>query len=249
MTPTLSCNQRCIFCWRPIEMVVPEHKWDEAEAIVDGCLTEHARLLTGYGGAPTTNLQKLEEAEKPKHAAISLIGEPTLYPYLPELIKTFHKRDMTTFVVTNGTDPEMVARINPTQLYISLDAPDKETYMEVCNPVGDTWDNINESLELLRTKDTRTVIRVTLVDGLNIKSPEKYAKLIEKAEPDYVEVKAYMHLGFSRRRLPRSAMPSHETMRSFAGRLADELNYKVADEVKISRVVLLSKNGRVKKIT
>ncbi len=229
-------------------MVVPKHKWDEAEAIVDGCLTEHAILLSGYGGATTTNLQKLEEAKKPKHAAISLIGEPTLYPHLPELIKTFHKRGMTTFVVTNGTRPEMVARISPTQLYISLDALDKETYMEVCNPVGDTWDNINESLELMRTKDTRTVIRVTLVDGLNIKSPEKYAKLIEKAEPDYVEVKAYMHLGFSRQRLPRSAMPSHDIVHSFAERLADELGYEIADEAEISRVVLLSKNGRVEKI-
>ncbi len=249
MTPTLSCNQRCIFCWRPIELLIPEHEWDDPPQIVEGCLSEHTRLLSGYGGATTTDLRKLDEAKKPKHVAISLAGEPTLYPFLPELIDAFHEQGMTTFVVTNGTNPEMVSKITPTQLYISLNAPDEETYKKVCNPVGNTWDNINESLELLRTKDTRTVIRVTLVDGLNIKSPEKYAKLIEKAEPDYIEAKAYMHLGFSRRRLPRSAMPSHEIVRSFAERLADELNYKVADEVEISRVVLLSKNGRVERIT
>jgi tRNA wybutosine-synthesizing protein 1 len=229
-------------------MLVPKHKWDEPKEIVDGCIATQIILLSGYGGATTTNLQKLKEAKKPKHAAISLIGEPTLYPYLPELIETFHKRDMTTFVVSNGTRPEMVARIKPTQLYMSLDAPDKETYTEVCRPAGNTWSNINESLELLHSKNTRTVIRITLVDGLNIKSPEKYAKLIEKAEPDYIEVKAYMHVGFSRQRLPRTAMPSHETVRSFAERLACEINYKIADEVEISRIVLLSKNGKVERL-
>lgn len=248
MTPSLRCTQRCVFCWRPIELLIPEHEWDDPPQIVEGCLSEHTRLLSGYGGATTTDLRKLDEAKKPKHVAISLAGEPTLYPFLPELIDAFHERDMTTFVVTNGTNPEILAKITPTQLYISLNAPDEEMYKKVCNPVGDTWKNISESLELMNKINTRTVIRVTLVNGLNIVNPDGYAKLINKAEPDYVEVKAYMHLGFSRRRLPRSAMPSHEIVRSFAEHLADELNYKVADEVEISRVVLLSKNGRVEKI-
>ncbi len=247
MTPTLSCNQRCIFCWRPIEMAIPEHGWDDPETIVEGCIAAQMRLMSGYGGATTTNMQKLEEAKEPKHAAISLAGEPTLYPYLSELVETFHKRGMTTFVVTNGTHPEMIARIRPTQLYISLDAPDQETYKSVCNPVRDTWNDINESLEILRTKDIRTAIRITLVDGINLKGPEKYARLIEKGEPDYVEVKAYMHLGFSRQRLPRTAMPSHKTILEFAGRLAETLGYPIVDDVEISRVVLLSKVNEAKR--
>ncbi len=228
-------------------MAIPEHGWDDPETIVEGCIAAQMRLMSGYGGATTTNMQKLEEAKEPKHAAISLAGEPTLYPYLSELVETFHKRGMTTFVVTNGTHPEMIARIRPTQLYISLDAPDQETYKSVCNPVRDTWNDINESLEILRTKDIRTAIRITLVDGINLKGPEKYARLIEKGEPDYVEVKAYMHLGFSRQRLPRTAMPSHKTILEFAGRLAETLGYPIVDDVEISRVVLLSKVNEAKR--
>ncbi|MDI6639304.1 MAG: 4-demethylwyosine synthase TYW1 [Methanocellales archaeon] len=249
MTPTLRCNHRCIFCWRPIEMIVPKHEWDSPETIVDGCITAQMRLVSGYAGAPTTDLSRLEEAKHPKHAAISLAGEPTLYPFLAELIDEFHGRNMSTFLVTNGTHPETLANVKPTQLYVSLNAPDRETYTRVCNPIRDEWAKINDSLELLSALKTRTAIRITLVEGLNLKEPEKYARLVAKAEPDYVEVKAYMHLGFSRQRLPRSAMPSHSKVLDFARQFADASGYQIADDVEISRVVLLSEDGKVEKIS
>ncbi|MDD2778409.1 MAG: radical SAM protein, partial [Methanocellales archaeon] len=152
-------------------------------------------------------------------------------------------------LVTNGTNPEMLANVKPTQLYVSLNAPDRETYTRICNPIQDRWSQINESLELLSTLNTRTVIRITLVEGLNLKEPEKYARLIAKAEPDYIEIKAYMHLGFSRQRLPRSAMPSHASVLDFAKYLAYTSGYAIADDSKFSRVVLLSKKGNVEKIS
>lgn len=80
--------------------------------------------------------------------------------------------------------------------------------------------------------------------GENLFKPEAYARLMEKASPDFVEIKAYMHLGFSRLRLDRSAMPTHEEVLEFSQELAKHLGYEVADESEISRVVLLSKDGR-----
>ena len=68
--------------------------------------------------------------------------------------------------------------------------------------------------------------------------------LREKASPDFVEIKAYMHLGFSRLRLDRSAMPTHEEVLAFSQELAKHLGYEIADESEISRVVLLSKDGK-----
>lgn len=249
MTPSLECNHRCVFCWRPIEMTMPKHEWDSPESIVDGCIGEQMRLISGYAGSATTNLSKLEEAKHPLHAAISLVGEPTLYPFLAELIDEFHRRKMSTFLVTNGTNPAILEKVKPTQLYISLNAPDRENYTRICNPLQDRWPQINDSLELLSTLNTRTVIRITLVDGLNIKEPEKYARLIAKAEPDYIEIKAYMHLGFSRQRLPRSAMPSHDRVLNFAKHFAYASSYQIADDAKVSRVVLLSKKGNVESIS
>ncbi len=78
-------------------------------------------------------------------------------------------------------------------------------------------------------------------------SPGGYARLIEYAEPDYVELKSYMHLGFSRNRLSRDSMPSHEEVFDFSKQVADSLGYSIADESENSRVVLLSKDGRKKR--
>ena len=89
---------------------------------------------------------------------------------------------------------------------------------------------------------------MTLANGINRFDPNNYANLIEMAEPDYVEVKSYMHLGFSRKRLPRSAMVEHGDVVAFASDLADALGYVMADESKISRVVLLSKSKASRKI-
>jgi tRNA wybutosine-synthesizing protein 1 len=219
-------------------------EWTKPGEIVDGCIDEQMRLISGYKGASSTDIRKFEEAKNPKHVAISLIGEPTLYPSLPELVSEFHARGMTTFLVTNGTRPDVIERTNPSQLYVSLNAPDEETYKKVCNPMSNYWEKIKESLELLHYKD-RTSIRITLIDGLNMKSPERYAKLAEIAEPDFIEIKAYMHLGSSRSRLSREAMPSHSRVKLFAENFAPCIGYEIADEVEISRVVVLSKDGRV----
>lgn len=233
-------------------MDVPDQKWDEPASIVNGCLDAQLRLISGFKGANTTNIEKFNEATKPKHAAISLIGEPTLYPFLDELISEFHKKEMTTFLVTNGTNPDVLdglSKVTPTQVYVSLNAPDEKTYLELCNPFQNNWGRINESLDILSTLNSRTVIRITLMEDLNIKSPKKYAKLIEKAQPDFIEVKAYMHLGFSRKRLDRKTMPEHDTIRAFSQKIATEIGYEVADEVEISRVVVLSEDGRIRRLS
>lgn len=187
---------------------------------------------------------KCTEALTPKHVAISLAGEPTLYPYLPELISGFHKKGMTTFLVTNGTNPDMIGKLKPTQLYISLNAPDKETYQKACAPLSDTWDSIKQSLEIMKDSRTRTAVRVTLTRGVNMIDPQGYADIIGQAEPDYVELKAYMHLGFSRKRLKRDSMPSHEEVLDFSKKVAHVLGYSIADSSEASRVVLLSRDGK-----
>ncbi len=248
MTPTLMCNQKCLHCWRPTEVDVPlPVEWDSPVEIVGSCIESQRKLLSGFGGSAPK--ERWIAGNDPKHVAISLSGEPTLFPYLPELVEEFKRQGFTTFVVSNGTNPKIMERINPSQLYMSLDAPDRDTYEKVCNPVSaGLWERIGRSLEILREKDTRTVIRITLIKGVNMFDPEGYAEMIRKAQPDYIEVKAYMHLGFSRKRLPREAMPSHEEVLDFSGKLATLLGYRIADDVEISRVVLISKDGTVSHI-
>jgi tRNA wybutosine-synthesizing protein 1 len=250
MTPTFNCNQRCLHCWRPVEFSSPDEftSYDEPDVLVDGSIEAQRRLLSGYKGFKQINFDKLTEAFNPRHVAISLNGEPTLYPFLNELIEEFKKRGMTTFVVSNGTQPAILEAIQPTQLYISLNAPNEDHYYRICRPINGSFSNLLKSLHILSKHESRTVIRITLANGINRFNPGHYANLIETAEPDYVEVKSYMHLGFSRKRLPRSTMVEHDDVVAFASDLADALGYEMADESRVSRVVLLSKSNPSRKI-
>jgi tRNA wybutosine-synthesizing protein 1 len=252
MTPAaFYCTQQCLFCWRAqsgeLQASWEETSmstWDSPEEIVQESLKAQHAILSGYGGNPGTNWQKYREALRPKHVAISLAGEPTLYKPLGELIQVFHKNGFTTFLVSNGTLPSALAKLTeePTQLYISVCAPDEETYKHACRPhISRGWKKLNETLSLLPSFKCPTVMRITSVRGLNMKNALGYAALVEKANPTYVEAKAYMHVGFSRLRLDHEAMPSHSEMREFSTQLANETGYNFIDESPESRVVLLSK--------
>ncbi len=248
MTPAVSyCTHRCVFCWRNIEQTtgMELEDFDEPSGIIDSAIEAQRKLLSGFGGIPDRiNKWKLREAQNPTQAAISLSGEPTIYPKINHLIGEFKKRNFTTFLVTNGTFPERLESLGdlPTQLYLSLVAPDEEIYKRVCNPIiSDAWKRINKTLDIFPSINTKKVIRITSVKGLNMSNPEKYARLIEKAEPDLVEVKAYMFLGSSRRRLKMDNMPSFEEIMKFSGELSRETGYKVRDFKEDSRVVLLGR--------
>lgn len=250
MTPALNaCSHNCLFCWRATQYTqTMVSDPDEPEFIIDGAIAAQRKMLSGFGGFDGVDKRKWKEAQNPNQAAISLSGEPTLYLYLPELINAFAKRDFTTFVVSNGTNPEALEDLRPTQLYMTLPAPDKETYRRTCNPlIGDGWQKLNESLNVISRAKTRTVLRLTLVRGLNMLDPKGYARLIEKASPMFVEAKAYMAVGFSRQRLGMDYMPSHAEIREFAQQLADECGYTISDEHLPSRVVLLSKDEKAVK--
>lgn len=252
MTPAvLNCTMRCLFCWRAQSgdlkinwSETEQPRWDSPEDIVKGCIKAQLRILSGYKGNPKTDSKKLSEALSPKHVAISLAGEPTLYPSLGDLIQSFHSKGFTTFLVSNGTLPHSLSQLGaePTQLYISVCAFNKENFLETCRPQAPlAWENLNETLSLLPSFRCPTVVRITLTRYLNMKDPELYAHLIEKANPTYIEPKAYMHVGFSRLRLGFDNMPTHKEIQEFATRLAKEMGYNILDESPESRVVLLSR--------
>lgn len=244
MTPTVGyCNHNCVFCWRPVENTVDtkmEQPFDEPAQIIDNAIVAQKKLLIGYKGHPDgINMKKLEEAFKPTNCAISLSGEPTLYPALSEMIDELHRRNITTFLVSNGTmgfdlDPL------PKQLYLSIDAPDEDTYKRVDRPTEDaSWKKIMNSVELFPSLSTRRVIRLTLMRTFNMHNVQGYAGILKKAQPDFVECKAYMHVGYSRLRVDRSEMPTHAEVKDFAQKIADASGYEITDESSDSRVVLL----------
>ncbi len=251
MTPALPfCTLSCLFCWRDTRINNPKwiNGYDKAEALVEEAIHAQKALLTGLGGVEHSE-KHLKEAFEPKHAAISLDGEPCLYPEISQLIEAFSTKGFTTFLVTNGTLPEVLEKISlPTQLYVSMSSCDEEMFKKINRPLlSGLWEKYLETLELLPSLSTRRVIRLTLYK-LNAKSPEKYAKLILKAEPDFIEVKAAMAVGFARiqNRFKYEDMLKHDEIKSFSERIADLTSYNIIDEKKDSRVVLLSKKKDAK---
>jgi len=91
-------------------------------------------------------------------------------------------------------------------------------------------------------KKGRTCIRLTIIKGINDNHLKEYAALLEKGDPDFIEVKAYMHIGESRERLKRENMPIHEEIVAFSKELVKELpEYDIVSEHIPSRVILLAK--------
>jgi len=136
-------------------------------------------------------------------------------------------------------------------LYVSIVAPNKDIYKKVCSPlISDGWEKLLQTLELLPSLSTRTIIRHTLVQGWNMddKYIEDYARLDEMASPLFIEPKGYVFVGYSRRRMNLSNMPSHNSIHDFGSKLANMLGYELVMEKPDSRVVLLARDSKVTRI-
>jgi tRNA wybutosine-synthesizing protein 1 len=253
MTPTVdACNLACQFCWRTQEwgsdsLVLA----DDPGLIVEDSIRAQRELLSGFKGNPNVTRERFLEAWHPTNVAISLTGEPTLYRRLGEMIDEFKRRNMSTFLVTNGTTPAALRRMQaegrlPTQLYVTVAAPNEEIYQKLMVPKsGNEWRKLKETLALLPSLPTRTVIRHTLVEGWNLGWEDEYAELDRLGMPMFIECKGYSFVGESRLRLEAENVPSHASIRTFAERLANRIGYRVAAEREDSRVVLLTADGEL----
>lgn len=238
------CDMNCKYCWRERHNF-PFKEIDEPKDIIANALKAHKNKLSGFGGTEKTDLKKLKESETPLHFAISLTGEMLYYPKLSEFIQELKKQNLTSFLVTNGQLPDTLNKIEmPTQLYISLDAPDETLHKKLCRPDNkDSWERLMKSLDVMkeRKSETRTSLRITIIKNVNDKDPEGYANLIKRADPLFVEVKAYMFVGASQENFELENMPRHPEVKEFAKEICKHSNYKIIDEHEPSRVLLLMK--------
>ena len=255
MTTSIGCANACMFCWRD-PITHPQNDLheiaDEPVQILEQSMDAQRKLMLGFKGNKMTNMEKYEEAQEPIHFALSLVGESITYPRINELIKEIKTRGKTSFLVTRGQHPEKLESLEPpTQLYISVDAPNKELFNKIDRPFfKDGWERLNRSLEILKTiKDkTRTVFRITLIKGMNDCELEGYARLIEKGDPTFIEVKGYMYIGGSMQFLKPENMPSFQDVIEFAQKICELTGRKIIDSKEESNVVLVMKEdfeGRV----
>ena len=243
MTPIVNyCGENCVFCWRHLNSAKPSlEQAEDAREIVRESIKAQLKQLQGFKSQiETIGEEKWQQAMHPRHVAISLTGEPTSYVHISTLIEEYHKLGMSTFVVSNGLNPEVLQKMTPpTQLYISLETINPEMHKKINVPIEkNSWERLMKTLEILPTLKTRTVVRVTAVKGLNTMHPKELGELVKKAQPMFLEVKSYMHIGQSRKRLERSNMLSMKDLHEFGDAIAETAGYVFKDENKSSLVAL-----------
>ena len=269
MTCSIFCNNRCIHCWRDISNAQNKiiENPDEPKEVIERAIKAQRKLLTGFKRNPNSNKRqlskanqkKLLEAQMPNQFAISLTGEPTLYPKIGELIKEIRKRKATSFLVTNGLQPKIIRKLIdennlPTRLYVSVNSSNEKDYLKFHRSLKkNAWKLLNKTLSLFSKIKGKTVFRMNLVRDLNMseKNAKEFAKMIKKYKPMLVEIKGFMSVGFARERLDYNRMPSEQEMKDFIEILLIELQktgYKFLGGHKKSRAYVLGKDKKDLKI-
>ncbi|XP_065055009.1 S-adenosyl-L-methionine-dependent tRNA 4-demethylwyosine synthase TYW1-like isoform X2 [Rhopilema esculentum] len=246
-TPSLACANKCVFCWRHhTNPVGTEWRWqmDDPDLIVDGAMQNHYNMIKQFRGVPGVLLERFQEGMQIQHCALSLVGEPIMYPKINEMVDLLHSKKISSFLVTNAQFPDAIRTLKPvTQLYVSVDASDKDSLKKIDRPLfRDYWQRFIDSLKALNEKGQRTVYRLTLVKSFNTDEIEGYAKLVEIGNPSFIEVKGVTYCGESKAStLTMKNVPWHQEVVDFVNALCEKIpEYELASEHEHSNCVLLA---------
>jgi tRNA wybutosine-synthesizing protein 1 len=251
VSPALTwCTERCLFCWRSSSYASGDNmddvEHDAPDWLVKEMIHGQQKLLSGYGGNKKVDRSYWEKAQTPKHVAISLSGEPTLYKHLDDFLEVCHDLDMTTFLVTNGTNPEILESLEnlPTQLYLTAAGCTAEMHSAITRPFNpkQAWKNFNRTIDIIADMNTRKVVRMTLVKDKNMFHPEKYAELFFRANGHFLEAKGFVSVGDARNNYGFERMPDMTDIRNFSNEIVTSSNGKlqIIDESESSCAVLIS---------
>lgn len=255
-TPSLSCSNKCVFCWRHgTNPVGTTWRWkvDDPEMIFNGVKDGHYKKIKMLRGVPGVRAERFSEAMRIRHCALSLVGEPIFYPHINRFVNLLHSERISSFLVCNAQHPDQLDKLDRvTQLYVSIDASNRESLRKIDRPLHrDFWERFQRCLDILREKRhiQRTVFRLTLVKGFNVEDEViGYANLVEKALPCFVEIKGVTYCGTSTSAgagLTMKNVPFYEEITEFVIALNQELErrglkYGLAAEHAHSCCVLLA---------
>ena len=210
-------------------------------------------------GIPGVVPERFEEAFKVRHCALSLVGEPIIYPEINEFVQQLHSRSISSFMVTNAQFPDKIETLVPvTQLYVSIDAATEESLKKIDRPLfPDFWQRFLDCLKALSRKGQRTVYRLTLVKDWNMDELDDYAQLIAIGKPDFIEVKGVTFAGGGKKnQLSMANVPWHEEVIQFCNKLSEAIqklssdvplpHYEIASEHEHSCCILLANADKFK---
>lgn len=243
------CVQPCVLCRAHADPLADSSTG--RPSINDECIRPLARTTRPHRNSIVVRNASLtrrwQEAFIVRHCALSLVGEPIMYPHINKLIRLLHGRKISSFLVTNAQFPECISALEPvTQLYVSIDAATKDTLRAIDRPLfSDFWERFLASLDALRTKGQRTVFRMTLIQGQNMNTEHlaSYVDLINRGQPALIEIKGVTWCGESKgSNLSMANVPWHAEVKAYCEALCEKTGgaYELACEHAHSCCVLLA---------
>ena len=203
---TGGCNFRCPFCYNADLVLRPGELSD----------------LPGE-----TVLEYLSTNRELYQALVISGGEPTLNAAAPEFLAEVKALGLCTGLETNGTNPDMIARLLEENLvdYIAMDVKAPVTWPAYRKAAGlnegnQEWvDNVKRTLELLKTAKAEIELRCTLVPKIH--SPEDLLDMARQLQGHRRFVLQQFVPGRSLDPLYRNEAPfSAETLRELRSQIA-----------------------------
>lgn len=62
-------------------------------------------------GVPGVKSDRFAEGLEPRHCALSLVGEPIMYPEINSFVQLLHSKQISSFLVTNAQFPDAIRLI------------------------------------------------------------------------------------------------------------------------------------------
>lgn len=155
---TRGCNFRCHFCYNPM-LVLPQEGKDE----------KNIKKEKGFAAVSSSDLFLfLKERLGRLDGVVITGGEPTLQADLPSFIKKIKDIGYDVKLDTNGTNPEMLARIIKDGLvdYIAMDLKGPWDKYEKVVGVSVDCQNLQKSVKIIMNSGLPYEFRTTVVPGL-----------------------------------------------------------------------------------
>ena len=167
---TGGCNFKCPYCHNRDLVIVPKDALSYSEEEIFEHLTAKKKVLDGV---------------------CITGGEPTLHKDLPEFIKKIKDLGLLVKLDSNGTNPDMIAKLIDEKLvdYVAMDIKQsQEKYNDIASMTHSDIEPINASVNLLKEGRVEYEFRTTLMKECHTPSDlEAIGKWLQGASAYYLQ--------------------------------------------------------------
>jgi len=165
------------------------------------CELEPAKPILNYDNPPKVDdvIKEVKQAIRMHHFDVLTItsnGEPTLYPYLDELIDELKLLNKKLLILSNSStidNPKIQNSLKKLDIVkLSLDSVDEKTFKKIDRPNKNIKlsNIINGIIEFRKIYEGELIIEILVVKGINDKEEEfkKINKVLKEINPNRVDI-------------------------------------------------------------